>query len=279
MNYQNSSGFCVDQYRWLIPRFLIWKQNWISWIWFSPYTLQPPSLQDRFYLIWTSLPSCIQLLSIGDNNFELKPQFINTLSKYHGLESEDAYFFIREFEEVYQMIKLPNLVDNAIRLWFVPFSLKDLAKKWLYSLEAESIKSWGSFVKVFLKKFYPTHKTALIRKNITQWKQEPNKLFWKYFERFKDLLVQCPHHGLEQLRLCQILYNSLDYQNKTLFETMCGGKFLKKDENEWWKIYKDLGEKTLQWESTNEESRTANPISSKRGLHDRGLHSNWGKIR
>ena len=42
---------------------------------------------------------------------------------------------------------------------------------------------------------------------------------------------------------------------------------MKKDENEGWEIYEDLAEKILQWEPTNKESRTANPISSKRGLH------------
>jgi len=61
---------------------------------------QPISFQDRFYPIRTSLPSCIQLSSIGDSNFELKSQFINTLPKFHGLESKDVYFFIRKFEKV-----------------------------------------------------------------------------------------------------------------------------------------------------------------------------------
>jgi len=64
----------------------------------------------------TSLPSCIQLPSIGDNNFELKPQLINTLPKFHDLDSEDAYFFIREFEEVCLMMKIRHLVDDTIRL-------------------------------------------------------------------------------------------------------------------------------------------------------------------
>ena len=112
------------------------------------------SLQDRFYPIRTSLPSCIQLSSVGEYNFELKPQFINTLPKFHSIESEDAYFFIMKFEEVCLMIKIPHLVDDAIRLRFVPF----------------------------------------VRKNIMQFKQEPSEPFWRYFERFKDLLVQCPHH-------------------------------------------------------------------------------------
>ena len=50
---------------------------------------QPISLQDRFYPIRTSLPSFIRLPSIGDNNFEFKPQFINTPPKFYSLESED----------------------------------------------------------------------------------------------------------------------------------------------------------------------------------------------
>jgi len=68
------------------------------------------------------------------------------------------------------MMKISHLADDAIRLRFVPFALKALAKKWLYSLAASSITSWDGFIKVFLKKFYPIHKTALIRKNIMQFK-------------------------------------------------------------------------------------------------------------
>jgi len=41
-----------------------------------------------------------------------------------------------------------------------------------------------------------------------------------------------PPHGLEKWWLYQILYNGLDYQNKTLLEIMYQGRFLKKDEHE-----------------------------------------------
>jgi len=68
------------------------------------------------------------------------------------------------------MMKISHLVDDTIGLRFVPFALKDLAKKWLYSLAVGSIISWNDFIKVLLKKFYPIHKTALIRKNIMQFK-------------------------------------------------------------------------------------------------------------
>ena len=79
--------------------------------------MQPISQKCRLYPIRTSLPSCIQLPETESKSFEIKPQFINSLPHYHGLESKDSYFFIREFEE------------DTVRLRFVPLVLKDLAKK------------------------------------------------------------------------------------------------------------------------------------------------------
>jgi len=69
----------------------------------SPHKFEPrldsvmaqlTSLQNRFYPIRISLPSCIQLPSVGEHNFDLKPQFINIFPKFYDLESKYAYFFI-----------------------------------------------------------------------------------------------------------------------------------------------------------------------------------------
>jgi len=111
------------------------------------------SLQDKFFPIRTTLHSCIQLPETNGNNFELKSQIINTLPKFHGMESEDVYFFIRKFEEVCLLMIIPQLGEDAVRLWFILFALKELAKKWLYSLTVGSISSWNDFLKVFLKNF------------------------------------------------------------------------------------------------------------------------------
>jgi len=74
-------------------------------------------------------------------------------------------------------MRIPHLRDDATRLHFIPFSLKDLAKKWFYSLAVDSVTLWDDFVKIFLEKFYPIHKTALIRKNIMKFKKEMSELF------------------------------------------------------------------------------------------------------
>jgi len=62
--------------------------------------ISPPVLIDRCYPPRSSRPSCIKLLEASRNNYELKYQYITMLPKFSGLEYEDAYKFISEFEEV-----------------------------------------------------------------------------------------------------------------------------------------------------------------------------------
>jgi len=37
------------------------------------------------------------------------------------------------------MMNIPQLGDDVVKLHFVPFALKDLAKKWLYNLAENTI--------------------------------------------------------------------------------------------------------------------------------------------
>ena len=74
---------------------------------------------------------------------------------------KDAYFFIREFEKVCIMMSIYHLGDNVVSLRFIPFTYKELAKKWIYNLAVDSFTSWDNFFKAFLQKFFPIHKTAL----------------------------------------------------------------------------------------------------------------------
>ena len=69
---------------------------------------QSQALQDRCYPARSAQPSCIRLPAAHENNFELKAHFINMLPRFTGLDSEDAYLFISEFEEVCVMMKIQN---------------------------------------------------------------------------------------------------------------------------------------------------------------------------
>ena len=75
--------------------------------------------------------------------------------------------------------------------------------------------------------------------------QADRESFLKYIERFKNLLSQYPHQGLDQARLCQIIYKGLDQQDRIMVESMCQGGFLSKSPSNVWKFLVDLAEKTM----------------------------------
>lgn len=66
-----------------------------------------------------------------NGNFEIKPQIIQMLPSFYGLESENPYKHIDAFLEVLSTFSLPNISDDAIRIRLFNFSLKDKAKEWL----------------------------------------------------------------------------------------------------------------------------------------------------
>ena len=65
---------------------------------------EPQTLKDFCYPIGSAQPSYIQLPQINAINFEIKSQIINMLPKFTGIE--DAYIFIREFEKVYDTMRI-----------------------------------------------------------------------------------------------------------------------------------------------------------------------------
>ena len=121
-----------------------------------------PSLNDIIYPSRSTPPSCFVLPNIGENvNFELKYHTIQILQKFTGVEH--AYVFLREFDEACELNKYNGVTEDALRLRAIPFALIGNAKKWMYSLLPNSIKTWNDFVEVFLKKYFPHARTNKLR--------------------------------------------------------------------------------------------------------------------
>jgi hypothetical protein len=90
----------------------------------------------------TSAPSCIVFPSDA-SHFNFKPDFIQLLPFFHGLDLENPYLHLREFEEVCNTYNDVNYSMNTIRLKLFPFSLKGKAKTWLQNLRSGSIHAWN----------------------------------------------------------------------------------------------------------------------------------------
>nr|GFA49236.1 hypothetical protein [Tanacetum cinerariifolium] len=69
------------------------------------------------------------------------------------------------------------------------------ARIWLDKEPPRSILTWEDLVLKFINQFFPPSKTTYLQNEIINFLQKPNETFNEAWERFKDLLRQCPHHG------------------------------------------------------------------------------------
>nr|GFB63473.1 hypothetical protein [Tanacetum cinerariifolium] len=70
--------------------------------------------------------------------------------------------------------------------------------------------------------------TTYLRHEITNFLQKSNETFNKAWERFKDLLRQCPHHGFSELHQLDTFYNALNPNDQDALDSAAGGNFLDK---------------------------------------------------
>nr|GEZ98999.1 reverse transcriptase domain-containing protein [Tanacetum cinerariifolium] len=102
------------------------------------------------------------------------------------------------------------------------------ARIWLDKEPPRSILTWEDLVSKFINQFFPPSKTTYLRNEITNFLQKPNETFNEAWERFKDLLRQCPHHGFSELHQLDSFYNALNPNDQDALDSAAGGNFLDK---------------------------------------------------
>jgi len=134
--------------------------------------------------------------TVEDDNFEIKPALLNLVqqNQFSGSPIEDPNLHISTFLRLTGTLK----ENQAIRLHLFPFSLRDRASAWFHSLEVGSITSWDQMRRAFLARFFPPSKTAKLRDRITRFNQKDGESLYDAWESFKEMLIICPHHGLEK---------------------------------------------------------------------------------
>ena len=73
--------------------------------------------------------------------------------------------------------------------------------------------------------------------------QKNSETFYQAWERFKGLLLTCPHHSYETWRVIRFFYDGLTSNMCQYVEMMCNGEFIDKNHNEAWDYIKILVEK------------------------------------
>ena len=221
------------------------------------------SMRDHIHPPKMSAPPCIVPPT---DDMGVRPYLVPLLPTFHGLESENPYTYIREFEEVCNTFKENATILDLMRLKLFPFTLKDKSKIWLNSLRPGTIRNWTEMQAEFLKKFFSTHITNTLKRKISTFSANENEIFYQCWEIYIEALSAYPSHGFDTRLLVSYFYDGMSPCMKQLLETMCGGDFLSKNSEDAMDFLNYVAEAYKGWDEPNpREIERMRPQPSTRG--------------
>nr|GEZ83964.1 reverse transcriptase domain-containing protein [Tanacetum cinerariifolium] len=119
-------------------------------------------------------------------------------NQFHGFESNNLHDHIRSFNRI------------TPKLMLFPYSLEGAAKIWYKKEPPRSILTCGDLLSKFINHFFPPSKTTHLKNEITRFTQKFEETFREAWERFKEMLKHCPHHGFLELHQINTFYNGLN---------------------------------------------------------------------
>ena len=186
----------------------------------------------------------------------MKSEMNLLLPVYQGVNFENPYSFMRDFEDVCSAFLSTGSSLHIICMVLFPFSMKEKAKIWFHSLAPNSIFTWEDMQNEFLNKFFPPTRTnALMRaiQNFSEKSGDPFAIVWKIY---KNLLHALPHHGLDVGQIVTYFHQGLSLNNKQYIQMMCAGEFYEKSTGEAVQFFDTIEENAQTWE-TNTSLDTA----------------------
>lgn len=187
--------------------------------------------------------------TIDRRDFELKPSLISAIQQrqFFGNPTEDPNEHLTKFVQFADIVIAHGVTNDALRLRLFPFSLRDRARAWLQSLSSNSITSWEQLNTVFLAKYFPPSKNFALRAQINGFRQKDTKSLYDAWERFKDMMRMCPHHGLENWIVIHTFYNGLLYNTRLSIDAAAGGTLMDKPYDEAYQLIKNMAQNHYQW--------------------------------
>nr|GEU77904.1 reverse transcriptase domain-containing protein [Tanacetum cinerariifolium] len=142
--------------------------------------------------------------AISADNFELKHGLLNLVqnNQFFGHDKEDPHAHIRYFNKITSTLMFLNIPNTSIKLMLFPSSLEGAARIWLEKEPPQLIFTWDDL--------------------------HFDESFSEAWDRFKDLLRACPHHGFLELHQLDTFYNALNSKDQDSLNSAAGGNFLDK---------------------------------------------------
>ncbi|KAJ9556140.1 hypothetical protein OSB04_010754 [Centaurea solstitialis] len=144
-------------------------------------------------------------------------KMIFTIS-FDGRPGREPYQHLEAFEDICDLF---NTTEDEVKLRVFPFTLTNKAKDWFKRLTPGSIKTWKDLKSAFLSRYFPISKVNKIKAEIRQFKQGKEHLA-KAWERYKDLLLKLPSHGIDDKEVMDIFYAGLTNDSRLWLDSSCG---------------------------------------------------------
>ena len=182
--------------------------------------------------------------SLGNNiTFKIDHLFLSSLASFHGLPSEDVLSYLEEFSDKCSTYQLVGIFEEIMKMKYFPFTLKEKAKEWFKNLGI-IFHTWEDIEHQLLNQFYSISQTNNIRKSIMLFSQG-DESFSDSWDRYKDFIRKCPHHGLTKPWLGQIFYEGINDISRNKLDMRCNGSFLDIHENDLFNIIEKVSENDL----------------------------------
>ncbi|GJV93981.1 retrovirus-related pol polyprotein from transposon TNT 1-94 [Tanacetum coccineum] len=151
---------------------------------------------------------------------------------FNSRENENHHAHINSFKRITLTLRFRNMPNDVIKLMMFPYSLDGAAKTWYEKEPLNSILTWEDLVTKFVNQFFLPSKTTHLKNEISRFTQKFEETFSEAWERFKELLRACPHHGFTELTQVDIFYNGLNENEQDSLNAAAGGNLLSKTTRE-----------------------------------------------
>nr|GEV24443.1 reverse transcriptase domain-containing protein [Tanacetum cinerariifolium] len=140
---------------------------------------------------------------INVDYFEIKTNLRQLVqaNPYHGFERENPHTHINNFKRITSTLKFRDVPND------------DLINK-------------------FMNQFFSPSKTTHLKNEISCFTQRFEDTFGEAWERFKEMLRACPHHGFTKLSQIYTFYNGLNDNDQDSLNAAAGGYLLSKTTRE-----------------------------------------------
>ncbi|XP_015165453.1 uncharacterized protein [Solanum tuberosum] len=172
---------------------------------------------------------------------------LHTNGQFTSLSYEDPQVHIQNLLEISDTYTPTGVNSDYVRLILFPFSSLGEAKIWLNSEPANSITSWDDLARKFLIRFLLSRKTAKLRSDILSFRQKGGENLYQAWERFKSMLLSCPHHHQVNKVLVHIFIKGLEPNTKTLLDSAVGGQALEKTYAELFTFLNRISQCNPEW--------------------------------